>query len=464
MKTFLIEFGVYNSTFWVALVAWLLALRGGLPSRSWWGWKPVAVLVILGSLLNQGIGLFRAYTAPRDIMQDIVSAQEYLAGRSMYPDNMAECMDRTLREEGERRTLPVGWTVGQYADHAKELTLHQHWVQAHPPFMTMFVAGLVKLLGVLGTQAAIAAIALLAWSITLFLLLRTLKPDWGTWPTITLIAATLGSGPVVTVIRNGQTDLMLGGLLTVSWFLARHQRVAFAGLALGLAISFKFIPAILLVVFLVRWPRGFLVSMLTALLTTLLVVVLAVDGDFSKYRETAAGVIEEYDSYPSNLSLLGYLARGGRFFGETDDNLAKKIWMGMGVCIGLTLMLLARRKTPTGPESEALKVDYLFGLSVSLIPLCSPVSWDHYLAFLLLPLAIAVTAQKPISTRLVTTMVLFWCIPETAWLNIKDLCVQHEMKAVALWVVEPLRSFSMVILSGWFAVRNVRVERTSSEI
>jgi hypothetical protein len=443
MQRFVIEYGAYNTTFWlVLLVAIALAARR-MPSPHWRGWKPLAVAMMLGTALNVSVGLYRAYVAPRDLMQDIVSAQEYLAGRSMYPDNMQEVMQRTLEAEGQRRKLPLGSTVGQYSDQSNQSTLHQHWVQAHPPFMTQFVALFVHFFGVLGTQIAFAAIAFLSWGVSVFILLRELRPKWGIWATVTVAAASLGAAPLITSIRNGQSDLLLAAILIACWALARRGKSVSAGVVLGLAISFKLVPALLLPIFLVRWPRAFFAALGVHALAMLLVLAGAVDGDFQRYRATAAGVIEEYANYASNLSLLGFLSRGAGQCGLSVADV-KSIWLAIGLLIAAGLMWLARRPA-ADPRRQT---DLLFGLGVSLIPLCSPVAWDHYLAFLLLPLTLA--ALSGMSKTLLASLLLLWCIPETAWLNFFGLLTAHQMRSLAVWLFEPLRTYALIVLVGWF--------------
>ena len=56
-------------------------------------------LASLGMLL---LAMYRGYLVPRDILQDIIAADEYLAGRSMHPDDMTRKMNDALIREGPR--------------------------------------------------------------------------------------------------------------------------------------------------------------------------------------------------------------------------------------------------------------------------------------------------------------------------------------------------------------------------
>ena len=460
MQRIIIEFGAYNTTFWFAVLIVLILLCRGIPPECWSGWRPLAIAIAFGTALNLSIGLYRAYVAPRDLMQDIVSAQEYLAGRSMYPDNLQESMQRTLDAGGERRYLPLGAIVSEYSIHSKQSTVHQHWVQAHPPAMTAFIAMFLNRSGVLGTQIAFAVIALLSWGCSIFLLTRELRPNWGEWKSFAVVAASLGAGPLVTSLRNGQSDLFLGALVIASWALVRHGRFSSAGVVLGLAISLKLVPAVLLPIFLVRWPRAFLAALGTYAITAALVLSTTTTGDFQRYLATAAGVVDEYANYPSNISLLGFLARAGVLFHLSLADV-KPAWFALGLIVAIGLSVLARKSAAASRERET---DLLFGLGVCLIPLSSPVAWDHYLAFLLLPLALASVTSNGMPKLLLASLILLWCIPETAWLNIFSLANSHNLKLISVWFLEPLRMYALLALAGWLGLALMKIDRNLQQL
>ena len=448
MKQLFLELGLYNTTLWMALAcATCVAFRGRLPAPTHPLWRPVALLMILGSFANIGLGLGRAFISPRDLMQDIVSAKEYLAGRSMYPDGMTDRFITLLAEEDTNRKLDLGWTIGQLSDRSQKETLQQHWVQAHPPFMSVFFAGLYGSFGVLGTQIALALISMacLVWSVTA--LVGELRPEWGGWRTTALVAAACGSGPVVTSLRAGQVEPILLALLVGSWILLRRARGFPAGVAIGLAISFKLIPALLLPLLLIRWPRAFLGAVAAFGLVLTLIVLNVGDGVLEDYRRTAKGVIEEYAAYPSNISLLGFLARGFQFFG-LSRTAAMTIWQGAGVLIAVGLMILAHRLRKR--ERSLGDADGLFALGVCLMPLCSPVCWDHYLTFLIMPLAITATRFP---TPHLAAMVLVWTIPETAYLTVMKCFSGTAWEGVSVWVVAPLRTYALLTLAWHLALR-----------
>ncbi len=449
MVRFIFDYGLYNTTFWAVLAcAAVVGIRGRLPSAAWRGWKPLAFLLVLGTAMNLAIGLGRAYISPRDFLQDIVSAKEYLAFRSIYPDGMASHFAELLAEE-DHRNISVGYTLGQYSNRSRYDTLNQHWVQAHPPFMTAFFAALYKEFGLFGTQLGLALISMICLGWATVAIVGELKPDWGRWPTIAFVAAACGAGPVITSFRNGQCDLIMLALLSMSWILIRRCEHFSGGAVIGIAISLKLIPAILLPVLLIRWPRAFLGATLAFGATLILVICHCGFSVLPEYQRTAAGIIQEYAGYPSNISLLGFINRGLAML-DFSTALAKPLWQVTGIVVATSLIALAYSRWKI--ENSQTSTDLFFGLGVSLMPLCSPVAWDHYLTFLLLPLAI-VSRRQP--ARWLILPILAWAIPETAYLQVHDICRAHRFLALDVWIVSPLRTYAMAALTGWFLVHLV---------
>src|SRR5438105_4091287 len=106
MLRFLLNSGLLSVTLWAAVLTFLVVLVSGLRSRAA---PPLSVrpntplpgflttslflgFLAAGMFFNLGYGLYKGYVAPRDLMQDIVSAQEFVAGRSLFPDRMNERM------------------------------------------------------------------------------------------------------------------------------------------------------------------------------------------------------------------------------------------------------------------------------------------------------------------------------------------------------------------------------------
>src|SRR6266542_1389753 len=120
MLNVLMHSGLMNVTLWATVLAFLAILvsRQRTHARSENDATGPAFLttplflgfLAAGMFLNLGYGLYKAYSSPRDGMQDIVSAQEFLAGRSLYPDRMNELMRQAYEQEPPRPS-PFWWSA-----------------------------------------------------------------------------------------------------------------------------------------------------------------------------------------------------------------------------------------------------------------------------------------------------------------------------------------------------------------
>ena len=212
MLNHVINAGAYNATFWLVLLAAGAVGRGrgaraARPVRS-----AVVVLFALGTAGNLFLALYRGYAVPRDVMQDIVSAEEYLAGRPPFPPDMTERIGAALDRDGPRGTLFERWpSLREREVRQIEEMRASHWVQAHPPFMTLFTAPFVAAFGVVGTQAAFAVIGLVSLALTLALIRRELFPHIDGRMAALVGLAVLGWDPVLTALRRGRPGCCSAG-------------------------------------------------------------------------------------------------------------------------------------------------------------------------------------------------------------------------------------------------------------
>ena len=102
--------------------------------------------------------------------------------------------------------------------------LKEKWVQAHPPFMSLYTALFVWKLGILGTPIAFTFVALAALVLTLQMIRLELCPNVSFWNALLIGIAILGWDPVQGVFRRSQSGLVLICLLTATWFLLRQGR------------------------------------------------------------------------------------------------------------------------------------------------------------------------------------------------------------------------------------------------
>src|SRR5215472_15950416 len=115
MIDFVLNSGLLSVTFWAALLTFVAVLASWLraPRTPALPTFVTAALflafLVVGTFVSLGYGLYKAYVSPRDLLQDIVSAREYLAGHSLYPDNMNERMREAVASEPPRRS-PFWWS------------------------------------------------------------------------------------------------------------------------------------------------------------------------------------------------------------------------------------------------------------------------------------------------------------------------------------------------------------------
>ena len=460
MLNLLFETGCLNVTFWCLLIFSLMFLCGCSTGL----YRPLPRLMVatitLASLGMLLLAMYRGYSVPRNSLQDIIAADEYLAGRSMHPDDMTRKMNDALIREGPRLSFLGPWPDLQKkeSDRQKE-ALSSHWVQAHPPFMTLFTAAFVRYFGILGTQAAFFILSLAGLVGMLWLLRHELAFSMSSRLALAVFMLVLGWDPVLTILRSGQIGLVLCGLLTLSWYLLRHDRPIAAGISVALAVSLKLIPAGLLVVLAMRHRRAFVAAL--AALAIIVAGTFAVTGwaDHLNYFRTSKGVVEEYAAFQTNLSLLGILSRGANFF-QIDFSIAKFLWMGTGVLAMLGMIVLFRRSPKTG-QAKRDALDLEFSLAMTMMPLLSPVAWDHYLTFLLFPLCILAQrlARQPSRTQWIVFLSFSLClaIPDATFTWLFSVLRSAGHGSLATWLILPFRALIVVTVSVWL-IRLIRRE------
>jgi 4-amino-4-deoxy-L-arabinose transferase-like glycosyltransferase len=471
MIDLLLNSGLLSVTLWVALltlaavlVSWLRTPTTEQPAPAVPPFVTTSLFVAFlaaGTVVSLGYGLYRAYISPRDLLQDIVSAQEYLAGRSLFPDHMNELMRQAVAEEP--RPSPFWWAP-QFQERearARERTFTEHWVQAHPPPMTLFVAPFVAHCGILGTQVVILLLSLAALALTLVLLGRGLEWKLARRQWLILVLAVLGAEPIVTTLRSGQTGLLLGGLMVVGWYALKRGRPLLAGVAVGLATGLKLFPGLLLIYFLLRQRKAFAAAAGTLLVLVLLVGTLTGWHTFAEYTATTRGVVDEYAQFPNNLSLLGLAARTLEAPG-TASGKARVFFYLLALAAIVAAALVSRRGPQPSEDNRSLDIEY--ALFVALMPLLSPISWDHYLSVLLLPLAVlgtrTLTAAAPWSAVLgFVSIVVVLILPDTTFVYFLPSLGSWVPRPLLILLVLPLRTYALLGLSVWLGLAAVRAKR-----
>lgn len=471
---FLLNSGLMSVTFWAALITFLVVLfswfrasrtseRALEVTRGYWfllGSTFFFLFLLFGTALNFGYGLYKSYVAPRDLMQDIVSAQQLLQGESLYPDQLNVRIRQALEAEPPRLSL-FWWspTLLEREQAARNQTFQEPWAQAHPPLMTLLIAPFVAISGVLGAQIAMALMSLLCLFLTLYLLDVGLRLSLNRRQSLVLVLGILGAAPIVSVFRLGQSGLLLGFLMVLGWTFLRKQRSVAAGICLALATAIKLYPGLLLLYFVVYDRRAFLAGAVALVLLFGMTGALVGWETYGEFFRTLQSVTDRYPSYSDNISVLGILTRPASM---PLIPLAKPVFLALGGVLVVGALWHVHRSQSR--SSGASQLDYHYSLFMVLMPLLSPIAWDHYLAILLLPMA--VIGRKALSVEaswgealgfllillILATPGAIWTWPYSAvsgpiqivinvgWLSLRA----YALLALAFW----LARFSLEIRSG----------------
>src|SRR5436190_5796584 len=256
--------GLLSASLWVGAVAFLSVLVAWWRGRKGNGARvppfsslPFLAFIGVCACANLGLNLLKGYVAPRDVLQDVVSAREFLAGRSLYPERMNELMRKELPPEPWLPAFVPESLRQKFVERRKEV-FEEHWVQAHPPLMTLLVTPFVLLGGFLATQAALVLLSLAAVGLSVWLVVRGLELDLSGRQVFVFLMAVLVADPVTDAFRLGQSGLILGALMIAGWYALRRDRPVLAGMAIGLAASIKMFPGLLMVYLLCRHRKALL--------------------------------------------------------------------------------------------------------------------------------------------------------------------------------------------------------------
>jgi hypothetical protein len=461
MMRLLLNSGLTSVGLWIALSAFAIVFlswlrhrnRKELPQISRLGRILLGSLLFVGTLGQLGQGLYKGYIAPNDLLQDIVSADEYLAGRSLYPDDMNLRMRALLEREPPRPSL-FSWspTLHAYENRVRDDWLSYHWVQAHPPFMSLVVAVLLLAFGVLGVWIVLAGLTLVGLTLTLGLAERGLDLRLSRWHLLLLMLALLSWDPIVDVCRSGQFSVVLGALMVAGWYALKRGRPGAAGVAVGVASCLKLYPALLLFYFLLRSRRAFVAAVVTILAITAGTMFLTGPETFAEYRATTQGVTREYSTYPNNLSLLSFLVR-------TIGRPAETWPLAFGLFLALAFVLIAGvawtlRNCRSATTQESRTLDEEYALFMVLMVLLSPVSWDHSLSILIFPLLVlgrhALTIAAPWrDTFGFLALVVVFAIPDTSFTILGEVIPRGTPHYLVHLFWLSLRTYALLVLTVW---------------
>lgn len=377
-----------STTFWLLLALTLYAIavafrRGALPlgaalrvvER-----RAVVAFLLLGGVVNLVLRLVAGYINPRDFVQDYVAATEFMAGRSMYPQDFAAIGASVVAEEpfpGRAWLESVPIFRGEFARLTETAPGN-----AHPPLMGVALGLPAELLGLRGSflLMAVGLLAVVVWS------LRTILREYGLhasrWQWLAMLGLLAGWHPLNAAIRSAQPGILLLGLVVGGWAALRRNRPAVAGILIGLAACIQAFPLLLVGYLGVRRPLAFAASAATIALVTTGVALLAPVGASSEWSAAMAWIAPRFVGVTENISLVGLSIRSLRLLGQDGDfRIIAIAWMALTGVAGAVFLLPGRWIVKSTEE-----LDTEFSLVVALMLLLSPLAWTRYLPLLLLPI------------------------------------------------------------------------------
>jgi hypothetical protein len=343
----------------------------------------------------------------RDFSQDWASARNLLEGQPIYRDPV-EAMEEYLGARPDK------------SDPADQFVLKYN---AHPPLSVLLVFPLAWMDYADALLAwNLASLALLA--ICLYVIVRQLHLR------VTLLGLLMGWGlilfcnPFRHQMTQGQLNMILLALIVGGWALERSDWPVAAGALLGLAAALKLFPAFLLIYFAVRgrW-RVVLGGIAAVLLATGLSFLVLVRDTYWIYFHEVVPHVATYKDWWVNASLPGlwnklFLADSGHVLPLVrSPGLYWSMLLLSGILLG-AVFLRAIRSASTQREH-----DLTFSLAVIGMLLAGPITWDHGLMLLLVPIMVLGTGLPRLGN---------W-----SWLYI--------ISVVAVWIAAPKFVFDHTI-------------------
>jgi hypothetical protein len=390
---------------------------------------PILIVLMLSGTFNILTSSYLGYEVPRDLLQDVESAKLWLQGKPAFPLNMTADIRDTLNHEPQPPTAD-SWIPGlnEIEKTSARRVQSEPWAQAHPASMTLLLALFVPWLHVRLIQLLFGFASIAALGGTIRLLRKGL--DFTPRLAAVLFWGLVGWFPFWMVIRNGQVGMFLTFLMTLSWYYLRQRRNTSAGIALGVATALKLFPGLVLVYLLFRRRKAFWPAALTA--STLLLFSFSLVGwhNTLDYFRVVQFVQSYYRDYKANLSLLSVFT-GIAPLARFAPVLAQVAFISI---LGLLLYTVTRKTRDAGPVT----LDLEYAMFMAVLPILSPVSWDHYLVILTLPLAVLICCLRSSSI-----------FPERRWWSLGFLfaaAVLAVPQPFSAWMANVLRLSRPILL------------------
>jgi Glycosyltransferase family 87 len=330
----------------------------------------VVVLLLTPAALLFALGLawhiWPAARPYRDLSQDWLSARCFFDSRSIYTRH-DQSIPRFLGRPGD------DWEIQ---------------VNAHPPPSLLMLMPL----GLLPHETALLFWNLLSLAMMAIAVWVVLGP-WGlncdSWYRLAAYGLLICSAPLAAQVQYAQLSPLLTLLIALAWTSDRRGRENLAGFFIGLAASVKLFPAFLLLNFLcTRQWKALSMGVGTIIALHALAMLVFGPSDVVHYYRDVVPQVSGGRSCWLNFSLAGFWSRlfdvgviGTREWFHAPA-LAKSLTYATSGAITAAVAWSAWKARTIEQR------DLAFAAAVIAMLLVSPITWDHNLLLLLLPVSI----------------------------------------------------------------------------
>jgi hypothetical protein len=191
-------------------------------------------------------------------------------------------------------------------------------------------------------------------------------------------------------IALGQLSILISFLMIGAWVLMRQNKEIAAGVLIGLAISIKLFPGLILIYLVIkqRWRCALSAISTVFVLCALVIMWTGIDDFIWFFTEVTPKNAEAWVTFPPNISIGGSVAK---FFldGPWVQPIINSPESAQALTLGLTIILLIFlvnqiHKMPKSVEGT----DIAFSINVLAMIIVSPIAWQHSFPLLALPLGI----------------------------------------------------------------------------
>ncbi len=408
--------------------------------------RAMLAFLLLGACVNVAFSALAGYVNPRDYLQDVVAARQFLKHATMYPRDLPHMgiveLSAPITGREELQRLPV---IRHDLITLKDPPAPAN---AHPPFLGIALAVPVLLLGFRGSFVFVFLLSAALLYVSVAAILRELFPSlpFGAWCAV--MGLVFGWYPVGTTIRSGQPGIVLFALITAGWLMLRRNRPWMAGGAIGLAACLHAFPALLLLYFAIRSRRAFVSAVGIITLLSVAAAAVTVQSTFQQWLNTADTIAQLFVPKAGNLSVAGLITSFSSGFGWGQH--VKIIAPAMVLIIAGALALFLWPWTRGKVRPERLDVEY--SVFVAGMLLASPISWGRYLPIMLLPLGVLIRNWRQKRPGLAVTGLLaalvFMSFSEATFVWLYGWLTRN-LGFLTAWLMAAMPSFSILAILLW---------------